>query len=149
MPIQEGRGRKERFGDPSRRCRRRQTRAPCELLTAVDWMDVRTSTDCPFYVLYSFNHDHRLFLITDASTNDRGRRPRPTTMMASSDPPRPGVDTSHALQKEGKRAAALRTVLSRSLEKTIQTCSSVSPPPRARTPSCHPSMLGVLRLLTR
>lgn len=41
------------------------------------------------------------------------------TMMAT-------VNATSSRQEEGKRATALRTVLNRSLEKTIQTCSYLS-----------------------
>jgi Nnf1 len=44
-------------------------------------------------------------------------------MMASTDPPAAQQTTSPPTTQQGKRATALRTVLSRSLEKTIQTCS--------------------------
>jgi hypothetical protein len=39
----------------------------------------------------------------------------------------PSTSASQQPQQEGRRATALRTVLNRSLEKTIQTCSYVRP----------------------
>ena len=52
------------------------------------------------------------------------------TMMAATELLQSTTETSPApAAKEGKRATALRTVLTRSVEKTIQTCSSVPPKP--------------------